>query len=663
MESLPDMKKKDKDLAKWQDRFDKARNKYGEKVQEMLLWEKYYNGTHDIRSAKGVQAKKDATNVRNIVFELIESEVDSSVPMPRVTPVHEEDKEIAGKIEALLRNEGMRLGFDVLNDLQERITTTDGADFWLVEWDMDAGYHSTVGDIAVSHIHPRQVIPQPGVYDLDKMEYFFVMTSRTKEAVQKQFGVDLARAAETEPDVRNNADEQDAGGADGLVTQVDCYYKNGKGGIGRISWADDILLRHENDYQARKLERCKKCGRIKTDKVCTCGSKTFEKEDENGFEIEETIVTMGPGGKRAQIDPYEEAPVYGQNPDGSPMVEVDEAGTPVLDEMGLPVPVVVNQTRKKVKVPYYKPNTFPLVMRKNISVYGSFVGLSDVKPIADQQEAIKKFGTKIDEKILKGGSFVTLPRGVSIETSDKDFKIVRLDNPAHKELMGVFNVQPDISKEQVQLEANYNWAKSSLGITDSFQGKADSTATSGTAKQFSANQSAGRLMSKKKMKYAAYAKLYETMFKFLLAYADDPLPYQTQNENGEIVFDHFDPKELLRVDAAGQPYWNDEFYFTVDESATIASNREMLWNMADVKFQAGAFGPINDLQSAYILWTWLENTGYPGAGPVRRSVEQRMNAQIEQQNAAMPRAMPDGVDDRTSVQQGDLTNLHEMGVL
>ena len=147
---------------------------------------------------------------------------------------------------------------------------------------------------------------------------------------------------------------------------------------------------------------------------------------------------------------------------------------------------------------------------------------------------------------------MTLPQGVNIETTDRELKIIRLKNTADKALISVLNIQPDTSRDQQMLEVNYSWAKSTLGITDAFQGKYDSSATSGVAKQFSANQSAGRLQSKREMKNQAYARLYRLMFQFMLAYSDEPYPMTLRGPDGTVEYAHFDRYEFLKRDAAGR---------------------------------------------------------------------------------------------------------------
>ena len=89
-------------------------------------------------------------------------------------------------------------------------------------------------------------------------------------------------------------------------------------------------------------------------------------------------------------------------------------------------------------------------------------------------------------------------------------------------MIDVYQFSGDLQYELTYLATVYEEARQVLGITDSFQGRTDPTATSGKAKEFSAAQAAGRLESKRTMKQAAYAQLFELMFKFWLAYSDEP---------------------------------------------------------------------------------------------------------------------------------------------
>ena len=599
--------------AKWQARLDYAKRSYDPLRQKMDRRQAYYTGDHSIPAASGASKAKDATNVRNIVYELIESQVDSTVPQPRVTAIHPEDRELARKIEALLLNQIRLLNFKELNDLQERTVPIQGGDYWQVEWDPNAGFHCTLGDLSVCERHPKQVIPQPGVYDVEKMEYIFVLVSQSREYLERRYGVKIEEESESDVSARTADGEY----VEGLVTQNIVYFRNREGGIGLFSWVGDQTLEDLEDYQARRGEVCCDCETRRTAEICpVCGSKKFRQAPLEAQELERDI-TLADGTLIPALEPGEPEPV--KNPDGSIQTDL-LTGEPIWQE-GPPV---------RTTIPYYKPNAFPLVLRRNVRLFGQLLGSSDVDVIEDQQIAVSKFGTKIEEKLLKGGSYVTLPEGVNVETTDRELKVLRMRNPADKSMIGVVNVQVDTSRDQNMLETNYAWAKSTLGITDAFQGKYDASATSGTAKQFSANQSAGRLQSKREMKNQSYAKLYKLMFQFMLAYADEPYPLTYQQPDGQQQFTHFDRYDFLKRDAAGEFYWCDEFIFEVDPASNLASNRETLWSMIDVKYQAGAFGPINELQSQYRLWTLLAETGYPHAEAMKASIKQ----EIDEQKAA-----------------------------
>ena len=225
-----------------------------------------------------------------------------------------------------------------------------------------------------------------------------------------------------------------------------------------------------------------------------------------------------------------------------------------------------------------------------------------------------------------GGSYLQLPKNTDVETSDKEYKIIRVDQ-SNANLVGVRTTQADISQDLSMLAQNYSFAQSTLGITNAFQGKYDASARSGSAKQYSINQAAGRLESKRVMKNAAYAKLYEMMFKFALAYADQPMPISSENTDGSKEYSAFDRYMFLKRDSAGEYYWNDEFIFTTNPTSTIMTNREAMWQQIDLKLQSGAFGPVGDLQTSLLYWKLMEKNGYPNAGIIKDSIEARISEQ------------------------------------
>lgn len=601
--------KEDKKRDKWRGKLENARIAYSKSLTEIKKVQGIYEGTREVNGNPNtnVAAKDLAINVRNIAYELIESQVDSSIPMPKVTALHEGDEELARSIEKALVNKVKLLKLSIINDQMERTVPVQGGDFFLVEWDNSKGFHSSYGDVNVLEIAPRQVIPQPGVSKIEEMDYIFVQTAQTKKAVKDKYGVDVEDAHEEYKEIRGA--EGDSSLDTDVVTVNTVYYKN-DGKIGRFVWCDDYTLEDLDDYQARITRKCKQCGYVTEEKVCPeCGSKSFEETPDEVQEIRIPIM------REDGIDPM----------------------------TGMPMQIAAEEI---ITIDYYKPNCFPLIVRKNVSKSNSLLGFSDVKVIEDQQDLIKKVGSKAAEKTLKGGSIVTLPRGVKVETTDKELKIARLDDPQQKSMIDVLNMQVNIQQDMTMVNKAYEDARSTLGITDAFQGKYDPSAVSGTAKQYSINQAAGRLESKRVMKNDAYAKLYEMMFKFWLAYADDPMPITGNGINGQQDFAILDKTDFIKQDSAGEYYWNDEFMFETDPTSTMMANREAMWQQIDMKLQSGAFGQLGSLETMRLYWSLMEKNHYPNAGDVLSQIEmmlaeqQQQQAMMEQQQAMMPEGVP-----------------------
>ena len=619
LKRMKDALKPNKKLEEWKSKYQKSKDAYTEQLNRMQNQNRLYNGDDFTRKAKnkgGGEATKKSENVRNIVYELLETECNPSIPMPKVTAVHEEDREQAKIIEKMLENELRTLRFSEMNDLSERTTIIQGGDWYHTEWDSRKGNHCTTGGLEVKERSPEDVIPQAGVPNPDELDYVFLKLSMTKAAVKRAYGVDVED--ETNTEVENKEETNDE-----LVTVIKTYYRADNGDIGIFTWCGNTVLEDMENYQARRLTRCKKCGRVKDGDVCECGSKSFETTIEEYEEVEEDIVTLtyGKDGNKIKVPAYEEkeAPIVGED------------GLPVYDEMGQPK-MEVKRVHKKI--PYYKPNVMPLVLRRNISKSKSLLGVSDATVIEDQQDAIKKYGSKYQEKILKGGSIVTLPENKNVETTDEELKIVRVDNPNEVAMITVQNLIADVSYDRIAMNDNYEAARSTLGITDAYQGKYDASAVSGTAKQYSINQAAGRMESKRIMKQEAYCRLYEIMFKFMLAYADQPVPVVTKSNDGSPEYSHFNRYDFLKVDDSGELYWNDEFIFEVDPTSTIMMNREALWNQIDLKYQAGAFGPIGELQTLVNLWTYLEDSDYPNASKVKANLIKQLEEANKQNQLA-----------------------------
>lgn len=665
-------------LTRWQKRLADSNAAYSAEVQKMDERERIYNGENTLRplvpgdTKKNGQPKK-TSHVRNIVFENIESQVSSSIPSPKVTPRRKKDEHLAAVIEHFLRNELDRLPFETMNDMAERTVPIQGGVGFLVEWDNSKRTHNTVGEVEVSVIHPKQFAPQPGVYTgIKDMDWFIIKIPTTKEAVRRRYGIDVSDEGEQEPQVRGTGNEDTA---DDALTQYVGFETNEKGGINRYSWVNDIELEDLENYQARRQPTCAKCGRVRP----LPGQILFNNVEDTlgnllpdparGFsgglipqemadrELAGRLmaaqmaqgVMEGTGGALEDIPVEPEETQEPKRYDGGPcpwcgseefttkeqefeqvMLPIRTAGgvtvegaTPGLDENGRPA-------MKPTMIPFYKPDVYPIILQRSVSVYGKLLGNSDVDQIRDQQNTVNRIEQKIIDRLVKAGTRITLPDKANLRTDPEDGERWYLGNAADKAMIGLYDFKGDLQYELLYLANVYEEARQILGITDSFQGRQDSTATSGKAKEFSAAQAAGRLESKRTMKNAAYAEMFELMFKFWLAYSDEPRPVSYQNYKGETEYEEFNRYDFLERDEDGQWYWNDQFLFSCDTSAPLASNREAMWQETRMNLQTGAFGDPSSTETLILFWSNMEELHYPGAGTTKQYLEDKLERERKQ---------------------------------
>ena len=587
-------KSKNERLRLWQERLERNEAAYSAQLADMDAWEELYLGTDSLRPVTANDrtrsgSSRRAMHVRNIVAENIEAMVSSAIPQPRVRAKRKEDEWRAKIIEDMLRCELDRLPMELLNDQMERTVPIQGGGIWLVEWDNTKRTHDTVGDVVISAVHPKQVIPQDGVYTgIEDMDYIILRLPQTKQYIKRRYGADVNDERETDPEVKDT----EGGDADDIVTQYMAFYRNSEGGIGLFSWVCDTVLEDMEDYQARTLIQCDTCGMAAsadTKKCRVCGGKSFSEVRQEYQELYEPIKTS-----RGEIPGAE--------------IYVDEYGA---------------THKKPTRIPFYKPDMFPVVLQKNVSVYGRFLGQSDVEKISDQQNTINRLEMKIIDRIVKAGTRITLPDRPDIRMDSEDGEIIYIANAADKSLIDTVDFKGDLRYEMADMSQVYEEARQILGITDSFQGRTDSTAVSGEAKRFAANQAAGRMESKRMLKNAAYADLFRLIFQFKLAYADEPRPIMAHGENGDAEYEVFNRYDFLDVDETGEYYWNDNFMFSCDVTDTLANNREAMWRESANFLRAGAFGDPSDVDTLIMFWSKMAMLHYPGAEETKSYLEER----------------------------------------
>ena len=90
----------------------------------------------------------------------------------------------------------------------------------------------------------------------------------------------------------------------------------------------------------------------------------------------------------------------------------------------------------------------------------------------------------------------------------------------------------------------------------------------------------------------------------------------------------------------GKYYYDDEFIFATDVSATLSTDRKAMWEETRLNFTSGAYGNPQDIQTIVMFWQMMDALHYPGAKQalqfsVRRAEQQQMLAQQQQQQSAI----------------------------
>ena len=549
-------------LKKWQDKFSEARAGIDEAIRDereaIYLGTKLVDGNINSRNTGG--KRKQANNVVNLVLEFIETGVDSTIPQPSVRTKLPGYEAQAMMIEDSLTSDITELGMTAINDVNERITPVQGYSAMLVGWNPDFKHHLYRGELEIESIHPKRIIPQPGVFDLQKMDYFFILSSVTKNYIKKRYDVDLENVGEQFPNISLVSNTTQPNNPD-MVTEIVCWYKNDDGEVSKLVWCEDQILEDMENFYARRIN-----GKI----------QEFE---ELGTEVTLSSVNGQPG-------------------------EVLPVGT---------------------KVPYFTPTRYPLIIRENIPLNFAFGGQSDVDVIRDQQDAYKKVISTIEEKIMRGSVVVTALEGHRFNLSNELYGVIR-GTQAELAALGVKNLTANIGDDLAFAQQQYKAAQSTLGITNSYQGKSDSTAVSGLAKQIQVQQASGRLRSKESNKYAAFKQLHEIMFEFKLAFYDELRPFVTKDANGQDSFGDFNKYAFLVRDKAGELYYNTDFIFQADAGMGLPRDKMWLFNQATEMLKYGAYNPG---PASVVLWTQLVAQKFPNAKVILDSINKQMEAQAK----------------------------------
>lgn len=545
---------------------------------------------------------------RNITYELIESQVSTTIPSAKVqaerwSALGERNAIRAERFLNGLRN---KLPFEEMNDRDERSCYTYGTSVFLVEWDDSIKTVNEQGGVVISQKNIKDFVPQPGLFRLEDMDYCFTISSTTREDVVRKYGISPSEAKGTEK-------EADRDGEEDTVDVIICWYRDDDGNVCQYAFSGDVELCHIEDYYSRKIKSCQKCGQ--REGTCVCAEPDLVSVNSEYEELEEDVIcsdgriipARSPKMKNGKLVTRKvKRPATAA--EGGVAKTVGSLSLPGLVEVDEPVMV-------KTRLPWYKPKSFPVVLRRNVSREGSVYGQSDCDTIKPQQDEVNKILSRMHEKVMSATRIPFKPEDSPFVMDNSiGAKVLQLKANHTASMFGVIDTTYNPQADLLLVEAAYEAAKKILGITASYQGQGDSSAKSGVAKQVQVAQSAGRLESKRAMKSAAYAAIYRVFFELHLAFADEVRPAAYRDEFGRLNNETFSRYDyLVRDEKTGEWNYDDRYLFACELSNPLENKREMLWQINLNNLMAGVYGNPQDPMTLLRYWQQQEKEHYPNA--------------------------------------------------
>ena len=551
--------------------------------ENIRKWRMAYLGTLGALNKDGTISKRKMKTLRKMVYEFVESKIDNNIPLPRMQAKHAEEKPLVEVTEDYLKYEIDNMYGKYLNDRSERATYIDGTSWYKIWWDSTASGPTANGKVKIDVCLADQIIPQPGVVDWRKLQYVFELQQMSTATIYDLFHrLVTPVASNTSMPASENKNDADLS----TVTVVTCYYLNSNGIVGRFMWCKNTMqvICDEEDWQIRKLRTCKNCGHVQPqcDTCEVCGKNTWKFENATTEYLDEDLYQMH--------NPYAAGETDDESQNRDQSVLFMSAGE---------------------EVPYYQVRMLPFVPRPAVSDIESLYGVGESYVSLENQDSINKMLTKMLEKTLKSGAVVTKPSKLKINDNDETFKVIDVRTQEEASMVQTKQVAADTSQDILASNLLYDTAKTASGITDSFQGQKDTTATSGKAKEFAAMQTAGRIESLRVMKAAAFAGVYELVLKYLLAFSDEPRQFVKVLPNGEQTTEEWNKYMFLAKTKDGRVYYRDDFSFSTDPAATLATNRVAMWQETTDKFINGMLGDPSDPKVLELYWNLMEQQHYP----------------------------------------------------
>ena len=224
--------------------FEKARSSYQPELDR-------FNKLYDLYKKPDSNGEYD----KNIIFELIESEVDNNIYYPKVRSMNGRTGPSI-ELEKILRSELYDYNYREFNDIQERFTYIFGGAVSMVYWDPLSRNSARGGKLRYKSIDPRCFIPQAGVNTIEDMDYCFIVESCTKMKIQNLYQLETSDLDFLKSDTEWNIDPD-------LITVKTMFYKDKYNHVCKFVWSGSLVLEDDDNIYSDKLLHCTKCGAVK----------------------------------------------------------------------------------------------------------------------------------------------------------------------------------------------------------------------------------------------------------------------------------------------------------------------------------------------------------------------------------------------------------------
>lgn len=614
-------------LQLWRTKFTIAKDEYEKSrcnTAKVALWRKAYEGDFNKLDDYGEVTQEKMKAIRKLAYELVQGRINSKIPAPKMSPRHHSDIVPVNVTEKLIRHEMDKMLAEDENDESEHNVCIDGTSWFKVGWNPFDNTHERSGNPIVEACKVDTVIPQPGIKNYKQMEYVFELGTITEAQC-----IDLYNREIHSPD------------ANDVIPVVTCYFLNKDRYVGKFMWCDETgqVICNDLEWGIRKERRCKKCDyKVNIDNVCPiCGSKKFEYKPVKEFVLQEPLVAVK--------NPYR----TGETQDAEQDQMVEDS---------------LNSLPAGTVIPHYLIRQLPFVPYRRIhSPSSKIYGMSEVEIVLEDQDIINKMLNKAERKSARSKTYLTKLKDTRIKPNGEEITEVEVESPQEGQSIQVKQVMSDISEEITQANVLYEIAKSTVGVTDTDQGKNDPSARSGKAKQLQMAASAQRNKSPEALRNLAFAGVYELIFKNLLAYCDDMRSFVSLLPDGSQTEETWSKFMFLSRDDDGNFYYRDDYAWSVDTATEITEDRASMWQLIDNDFLNGTMGTQIDPNRALLMyWQMKDQFGYPTAKyaiDFLKAAQKKLPSDVEKTLVENPEAVQLALSYLQDRQEGMLPGMRQ----